>query len=279
MVRRLTLAFAALLLTAGSALAQQTPSQSLTFWYDYTVRPGREADFLNLVKAIGEPVRDKLMAEGVVGAWGLETPLLRTGGPTHTVWYAVNDMAGVEKVQNAMAAQIAKIAADEAAKKVPKGMTTADRTLEILDVSKTRDYLTRDLVSNLGTTLPPTGTLPYTHYASVKVRPGKGAEYRRTWEKYNKPVLDKLVADGTVLAFGLAVEALKTTGDFTHFTWVATKDLASRDKVRTAQLANQNSLSEETRAAITAQFVETIDSDASRQGIARSLIFKVAGQK
>lgn len=279
MFRRLSLAFAAVLVTAGSAVAQPAPQQSLTFWYDYTVRPGREADFLNLVKAIGEPVRDKLMGEGVVGAWGLEVPVLRTGGATHTVWYSVNDMAGVEKVQNALAAQIAKIAADEAAKKVPKGMTTAERTLEVLDVSKTRDYLTRDLVSNFGTTLPPAGTLPYTYYAAVKVRPGKGADYRRAWEKYNKPVLDKLVADGTVLAFGLAIEALKTTGNFTHFTWVVTRDLASRDKVRAAQLANQNSRSEETRAAITSQFVETLDPDASRQGIARSLIFKVAGQK
>lgn len=278
MFRKLSLVTAVLLLTSGSAVAQEAP-QPLTFWYDYTVRPGKEADFLNLVKAIGQPVRDQLVADGVVEAWGLEVPLLRTGGATHTVWYSVRDMAGVEKVQNAMTAQLAKIAADEATKKLPRGMTTAERTLEVLDVSKTRDYLTRDLVFNVGTAPPPAGTLPYVYYSSVKVRPGKGGDFRRAWEKYNKPVLDKLVADGTVIAFGLAVEALKTTGDFTHFTWVATRDLASRDKVRAAQLANQNSQSEETRRAITGLFIEAIDVDYSRQGIARSLMFKVAGQK
>ena len=32
MLRRLSLVFAALLLTAASAIAQQAPSQGLTFW-------------------------------------------------------------------------------------------------------------------------------------------------------------------------------------------------------------------------------------------------------
>lgn len=280
MIRRLSFALAACLLTVTSAVAQQAPQQPLTFWCDYTVRPGREADFLNLVKAVGQPVRDKLMAEGVVMAWGLEVPLLRLPDrPTHTIWYVVADMAGVEKVQDAMAAQLAKIAADEAAKKVPKGMTTADRSLEVFDSSKTRDWLTRDLVVNLGTGVPPAGTLPYTYYSSVKVRPGKGGDYRRAWEKYSKPVYDKLVADGTVLAYGLGVEAVRTTDDFSYFTWVGTKDLASRDKVRAAFIANQESRSQETRDAIGEIFAAATDGSSIRQMITRSLIFKVAGQK
>lgn len=275
MFRRISLALAALLLSAGSAIAQPAPQQPLTFWYDYTVRPGKEADFLNLVKAIGQPVRDKLMADGVVMAWGLEVPVLRVPDrPTHTIWYVVADMAGVEKVQNAMAAQLAKIAADEAARKLPKGQTTADRTLEILDVSRTRDWLTRDIVLNLGK-VPP-GTLPYTAYSSVRVKPGKAAAYRSAWEKYNKPIYDKLVADGVVLEYGLGVEAVKTTDDFTHFLWVVTKDLASRDTIRAAFLAYQDSLSEEARNAITAVFADLVEG-TGRQSIARSLIFKSAG--
>ncbi len=64
--------------------------------------------------------------------------------------------------------------------------------------------------------------LPFTRYNFVKVKPGKGADYRRTWEKYNKPIFDKLVADGVVLAFGLAAEEVKTDGEWTHFVWIAT---------------------------------------------------------
>ena len=46
----------------------------------------------------------------------------------------------------------------------------------------------------------PSGVLPYTRYNSVKVLPGKANAYRQVWEKYNKPVLKKAVAEGGQLA-------------------------------------------------------------------------------
>jgi len=278
MFRRLFLALAVLLVSGGSAAAQQAKPEPLTFWYDYTVRPGRDADFLNLVKTVGQPVRDKLMADGVILAWGLEVPVLRVPGyATHVIWYVVADMAGVEKVQDAMTAQLAKIAADENAQKVRKELTTAERILEVTDVTKTRDWLTRDVIVNHGATAIPAGTLPYTAYSAIKARPGKSGGYATAWEKYNKPVYDKLVADGVVLGYGLAVEAVKTTDDFTHFLWVVTKDLAARDKVRAALLASQGSLSEADRDEMTEIFAEAADASAGRQMLTRSLIFKTAG--
>jgi hypothetical protein len=278
MFRRLFLALVALLASAPPIAAQQAKQEPLTFWYDYTVRPGRDADFMNLVKAIGQPVRDKLMADGVILAWGLEVPVLRVPGyATHVIWYVVADMAGVEKVQDAMTAQLAKIAADESAQKLRKELTTAERTLEIIDVTKTRDWLTRDVIVNYGATTVPAGTLPYTAYSAIKARPGKSGGYVTAWEKYNKPVYDKLVADGVVLEYGLAVEAVKTTDDFTHFLWVVTKDLAARDKVRAALLASQASLSEADRDAMTEIFADAADAGTGRQMLTRSLIFKTGG--
>ena len=82
-------------------MGQQTQPQpqSLTFYYDYTVRPGQEEEFMTLVKTVGAPVRDKLMADGVVLAWGIETPVLRyPGGTTHLIWFSVANWSGVEKV-------------------------------------------------------------------------------------------------------------------------------------------------------------------------------------
>ena len=58
-----------------------------------------------------------------------------------------------------------------------KELTTAERTLEIIDISKTRDWLTRDVIVNYGTTTIPAGTLPYTAYSAIKARPGKGGGY------------------------------------------------------------------------------------------------------
>jgi len=272
------LAFA--LLWCSTAFAQQQPAQPLTFWATYAVKPGKEADFLDLVKTVGQPVRDKMMADGVILAWGLENSLLRgQNGNSHAVWYAVADWASIEKVQNAFNAQLAKIAADEAKAGEKKGQkSTADRIRDVIDSEKTKDYVTRDVVFVVGTSMP-AGVLPYTRYNFVKVKPGKGDAYRATWEKYNKPVLDKLVADGTILAFGLGVEDVKTTGDFTHFTWYAVKNAGDLDKVRSTFLADRERRTAEEREAITAAFLGEIDPDASRSEVDHSLIFHVPGPK
>lgn len=285
MTKRVLLCFALLLFSSVATMAQQAPMQPLTFWYEYAVNPGKEAQFLELVKTVGAPVRDKLMADGVVLAWGVQAPLLRIpGGATHEIWYAVADWSGVEKVQTAMQAQIAKLA-EEAAKGgvTKKGASTSQsptaRMMEIADLSKTHDYLTRDLVFNATHAAPPEGLLPYSRYSFVKVKPGKGPEYRKAWEKYNKPILEKLLADGVIVAYGLAVEEVRTSGEFTHFTWYDTKDLAAMDKVRAAVLADREHRSQEEQDSINELFANLTDPDAARGEVAHSIIFKVAPMK
>lgn len=285
MTKRVLLCFALLLFSSVATMAQQAPMQPLTFWYEYAVNPGKEAQFLELVKTVGAPVRDKLMADGVVLAWGVQAPLLRIpGGATHEIWYAVADWSGVEKVQTAMQAQIAKLA-EEAAKGgvTKKGASTSQsptaRMMEIADLSKTHDYLTRDLVFNVTHAAPPEGLLPYSRYSFVKVKPGKGPEYRKAWEKYNKPILEKLLADGVIVAYGLAVEEVRTSGEFTHFTWYDTKDLAAMDKVRAAVLADREHRSQEEQDSINELFANLTDPDAARGEVAHSIIFKVAPMK
>lgn len=279
MTNRLLALSAALLLNGAIVGAQQTeaPPSPFTFWYDYTVKPGREAEFLDLVKTVGGPVRDKLMAEGVVTAWGVEVPLLRyPGGPTHTVWFSTNDWAGIARVQAAMTEQLAK---PSAAAKGGRAMTNAERSLEVFDVAKTRDWLTRDLEAGYGKAMPAPATLPVTRYSFVKVHPGKGREYRQLFDRYNKPVLEKLVADGVILAWGLAVEDVKTAGEFTHFSWVVAPDMAAFDKLRAAFNADRDRRSQEERDAVNASFVALLDVDASRSSVARSIVFKVAAAK
>jgi hypothetical protein len=274
-----------MLMSCFVAAGQQPPQQSMTFWYCYHVTPGKEDEFLNIVKTVGQPVRDKLMAEGVVQAWGVETPMLRVpDAATHLIWFDVADYAGLEKVQSAMTAQITKMT-EEAAKgsSGKKGMAGGAGPMaqmrEITDYAKTHDYLTRDLVSGFAPSMPASGTLPWTRYGFVKVKPGKGAEYRKAWEKYNKPIFDKLAADGVLLAFGLAVEEVRTEGDWTHYTWLATKDLATQDKVRAAFLADRDKRSPEEQEAIIHLFTSLTDPDAARTELMRSLIFHLPSPK
>ena len=287
-MRKILLISLTFLLVCSAVMGQQAQPQPqpLTFFYAYHVVPGKEDDFMNLIKTVGAPVRDKLMAEGVVLAWGMETPILREpGSATHLIWFSVANWSGVEKVLNGMEAQLQKLAAEEAkrtesahASKQKPALTTAERTREILDMTKTRDYLTRDIVSNFGTQ-PPAGVLPMTRYNFVKVKPGKAAEYRRAWEKYNKPVYDKLVADGVVMAYGLAVEEVKTDGDFTHFIWVATADMAAFDKVGPAFAADRARRSEEERNSIMELFGSVTEPDKARSIVTRSRIFRIPPAK
>ncbi len=286
MKKRLFFCLFAMLLSCISSFAQQAQPQMqpLTFWYEYAVNPGKEDDFMDLVKTVGQPVRDKLMAEGVVMAWGVDTPLLRVpGNATHVIWYAVNDYAGVEKVDTAMRAQIAKLN-DEAAKpgstkkgQKPAASVTA-RLGEVADMTKVHDYLTRDLVIGFSPSSA-SGSLPFTRYNFVKVKPGKGADFRKAWEKYNKPVFEKLAADGVIIAYGLSVEDIRTDGDFTHYAWYAVKDLASFDKVRAAFIADRDHRSQEEQDAISHLFVSLQDPDAARSEVLRSLIFHVPAPK
>ena len=283
-MRKLILVSLTLLLCSAFAsnLKAQTPSPTpgaLTFYYDYSVFPGKEDELMTLINTVGAPVRDKLMSEGVIMAWGVETPLLRyPGGTTHLIWFTVANYAGLEKVLNAMEARLAKLAADEAVAARRGGratMTTAERARAVFDGSKTRDWLTRDLVANYGPS-PKAGVLPYVRYNFNKVKPGKGPDYRRTWEKYNKPVFDKLVADGVVLAFGLAAEDVKTDGNWTHFVWIATATLADADKVGPAFAADRARRSEKERNEITEAFLEATEPDKARSIITRMRIFKIA---
>lgn len=284
MKKRLFFSFLIVLLSCISSAAQQPQFQPLTFWYEYSVNPGKEADFMDLVKTVGQPVRDKLMADGVILAWGFQAAMLRVPGrASHVIWYAVSDWSGVEKVESGMRAQIAKLT-EEAAKSTAgkKGQKPAtsplDRLREVVDMSKTHDFLTRDVVIGV-TQKVPAGVLPYSRYFLVKAKPGKAGDYRKAWEKYNKPVFDKLLADGVILAYGLGVEEVRTEGGFTHFTWFDTKDLAGMDQVRSAFLADRSRRSQEEQDAIANLFASLTDPDTSSGAVTRSLIFHVPAPK
>jgi hypothetical protein len=284
MKKKVLFLFAMALLWCAAASAQQM--QPITFVSEYWVKPGKEEDFMWLVNNLGAPVRDKLMADGVVLAWGVDVPVMRAPGQaTHTIWYDAHDWAGVEKVQNAMAARLAefaaqdKKAAEEARKKGQKPpKTVAERIEETFDISKTRDWVFRNLYVKFGSGAPPAGLLPYGRFFMVATKPGKATEWRAAFDKYLTPTLNSLVDKGVIGAWGLGVEEVKTVGDFTHFVWVSYPNMAAMETVRNTFVALGASRSEVENHHINHVFTETADANAARSFISRAIIFKVAGQ-
>jgi hypothetical protein len=82
-----------------------------------------------------------------------------------------------------------------------------------------------------------------------------------------------------VAAYGLGVEEVKTDGDFTHFIWVATANMAAFDKVGPAFTADRQRRSEEERNAIADLFASLTEPDKARSMVLQARIFRIPPAK
>ena len=281
MRNRVLLALALALLWCATASAQAT--QPITVVSDYYVKPGKEEDFLWLVNNYGGPVRDKLMAEGVVLAWGVDVPVLRAPGQsTHSIWFDVADWGGVEKVMTGLDAKLKELAEQDkkAAAEVRRGqkapISTAERIEATFDLGKTKDWVFRNLYTKFSSA-PPAGASPVTRFFLVTAKPGKAAEWRAAFDKYYKPTLDTAVDDGTIGAWGLGIEEVRTSGEFTHFIWVGYPSMAAMEKLRNTFVALGAKRSAEENDHINNVFTKTSDAAAARSSLFRPIIFKMGG--
>jgi len=244
----------------------------------YDVRPDKETQFLDLLKKYDQPMFGKLMKEGAVLAWGVDAVALHdpAAGATHHLWWISPDNAALDKVFAAEAALDAQIGADDekagqaaktAGKPAPKG--TFARIFESFDLAKHRDSLYRVLVSDGKPAAA--GGKPYIQVTFAKAQPGKGAEFRAAWEKHLKPIVDKLMTDGTLIGYGLTAASPRSDA-FTHMGWVTFPNLAARDKYNAAFDARPAAAVKEANDAIGS----TIDGDATRGLLLRSIIFESA---
>ncbi len=262
---RLMLALALSLLFVVSAAAQQI--EPIIYVADFHVKPGKSADFMDLVKKYDAPVFDQLIKDGAVMAWGVDVPVLhQPGAATHTVWWAMPNVGSLDKVSAAL----------EEMEKKAAGEGIQEKFMAAVDVSKHSDMLFREIITNSSATPPANDSGGYLWLTLTKVNPGKGPEYRKLWEQYNKPVLDKLVASGDIYSYAVGVEEAKSTNEFTHYTAVAMANLSGRDKVAAAFKADRDARTAADRSIIMNSFLAVIDATASRALVLRSVIFRAA---
>ena len=90
---------------------------------------------------------------------------------------------------------------------------------------------------------------PLTWVAYTRVKPGKTQDWVKTRLKYDKPILDALVADGSVQSWGHAVRATHRPGyEWNVLTWVTTPDWAGIGKWMSASMQAMQSRSAEENA-------------------------------
>ena len=281
---RIVSLLSAVLLAAGVAAAQQM--QPVIHVGDFHVKPGMEGQFMSLVKEYDQPVFRQLMAEGAVLGWGIDVPVLHhAGGATHTIWWDSPDLAAFDKVFAALQAMEKRIAeadakATEDARKrgQPAPKSALQKFLETVDISKHQDYLLRDLLFGGGAP-PADGARPYRWVSLLKVQPGKSEEFRRLWVEYDKPVYDKLVAEGVIYLYAVGVEEARSTDAFTHYVEVSIPDLAAREKIREAFRADRQARSASERSIITGSFMSVLDPSGGRDELLRAVVYEFARPK
>ena len=68
----------------------------------FKVKPGKGPAAMKIIKEYETPVLDKLLAAGLINAYGVAVPEIHTGtGWTHAVWYTFTDLAQLDAIDKA----------------------------------------------------------------------------------------------------------------------------------------------------------------------------------
>ena len=215
-------------------------------------------------KAFGEffekfekPVLDRMLSEGVIEEYGIDAfSLHHPDGYTHSTWFSATSMAGLEKVLDAFeeAAEAQSTSGDNVNDEFA-GMVTKHRDSILRSISHGAKSVQLDDGYFMGT--------------MSRVKRGKGREYRKTWEAYVKPVYEQLLADGTIVAYGLDTAYIHTEKPGDRMSWYIISNMEADEKVEAAFDAAWDTLSETDREARRALFWEMIEEGSHRDDMTR----------
>ena len=169
------LAATTLLFAATTVSAQQY--KYLTSVATFRVAPGKEGAFVEKGKAF-VPALDKLMAAGVVLAYGIDTDMLHVPGENNVAfWVEVPNFDALDKEENAIQEFI----------KANPGLMQ-DLT-SMADMTTHHDLVIRTREEN-HKSVPP-GIQPVWDFDIQRVKPGRMQDFMGLFRKYDQPVLDK----------------------------------------------------------------------------------------
>ena len=261
MMKRLHFAWCLTALLAGAgSLNAQLPPTALTHVGLFKVKPDKASEWVAGIKKLYIPVFERLMKEGAMLGYGIDAGVLHRAGETNMeAWFMVPDWAGYEKVNKAI---------DEAQTKNP---TLLAALTAATDPDKHHDQLLRSVVGSFKK--PAEGTLPFTHISATRVKPGKSQEFREMFEKYAKPVYERLLAEGVINGYSLDQEAEHGDDPGGRFTVTILPNLAARDKMIAAFEEENKRRTEQERQAVTARFLELTEAGAHRDHLLRAIVF------
>ena len=204
----------ALLLMSTPAWAQGNANQQPVFTYVamWGVPRAHWAD-MEKMNTDDKAILDPLVANGTLTGYGMfENWVHSDGGYTHGSWFKANSLAGLLKTLEIIYSQ--------------KNVTSP-----AMAASKHMDYI---MVSTIHGTRAVTNTTGYLRVISSEVLPGKMDDFIQAYRLYIVPVYEKLMADGTIVAYQLDTEYNTENAPGRTFSVIETRDAEGMDKVRMA---------------------------------------------
>jgi len=203
---------------AGTAYAQTTDMKEKERMYTYValwaVPRAHWADFEKPVAA-DQKVLDQASGSGALIAYGTDINLVHDAdGYTHDSWWSSHTMAGVLNVLDAFSKTGGSTAA-------PLGFATKHE--DLIFVSHHYDWK------------PGSYKDAYSHGSSYKLKPTAPDEAVGTLSKaIFEPILEKLLADGSIVEYEVDEEAIHTQSPDTFWVFYLTQTAEGVDKVNAA---------------------------------------------
>lgn len=204
-----------ILATAGPLQAQATQAKAPIYTYvaQWDVPRAQWADMAKLDEQ-DRPVLDKLVADGTLIGYGAYTNLIhQEGEPTHGTWFSATTEGNLLKALEAIYAQ--------------PGLVTSP----VQGASKHWDLI---LTGDVYNSKPGTSTGGYLTWSRWELKPGAMRSYSDLNKKVMVPVLEKLLAEGTIKSYGLLTEDYHQQRIGTIFEYFTVPDAASLDKANKA---------------------------------------------
>jgi len=207
-------ALVALLLVSTPARAQASsnPQPIFTYVSEWGVPRAQWGDMAKN-NAESKAILDPLVANGTLLGYGFFENLVHSdGGYTHGSWFQATSIANILKTTEVT---------------LSKPFVTAP----VRAASKHQDYL---MISTIHGAHAVTNSTGYIRVISSEIKPGRIGDFLDTYRRYIVPVYEKLLADGTIVAYQLDSEYIIENAPGRTFSVAITRDAEGMDKVRAA---------------------------------------------
>jgi hypothetical protein len=206
----------------ANAQAQEDAPSSYLYVTEWQIPHAQWAIWEAYEVSTFKPLFEKLMSDHSIESWGFYAQAVHTpDGATHGLWFSASGMAGVEATLNAI------------------GNLPANSVMNNSQVRQ-RDFLFRSLAT-AGRAASGSNALLWVHRSQSG--PARHEQNSSVWDKYVKLMLDSLVAQGTILSYGIETEQIHTEPDGTFYIYCLVPGANAADKFFAALDALQSKMS------------------------------------